>query len=59
MIRIAVCITLGLLFGAIVAALVVPYVGLIGFSGSYLQVVVVFPALPVMPITGIVNLSRW
>lgn len=40
MIRVAICVTLGLLFGAIIAALVVPYLGLIGFSGSYLQVVV-------------------
>lgn len=40
MIRVALGCTLGLLFGAVIAALVVPYVGLIGFSGSTIQVAV-------------------
>lgn len=40
MMRVAIGSTLGLLFGAVIAALIVPYVGLIGFSGSYIQVVI-------------------
>ena len=40
MMRVAIRSTLGLLFGVVIAALIVPYVGLIGFSGSYIQVVI-------------------
>ena len=39
MIRVSIGCTLGLLFGAIIAVLIVPYIGINGFSGTFIQVV--------------------